>query len=71
MSDAAFEHADAPEQAQNDAIRRHPAGRMGTPQDVATLACWLASDEAAFATGQCYTIDGGLSAASPLRPELF
>ena len=37
----------------------HPVGRTGSPQEVATLICWLASDEAAFVTGQVWTIDGG------------
>ena len=37
----------------------HPVGRTGTPQDVARLICWLASDEAGFVTGQVWTIDGG------------
>ena len=37
----------------------HPVGRTGTPEEVAALICWLASDEAAFVTGQVWTIDGG------------
>ena len=49
---------------------------MSAPQadvdpDIANIVAWLASDEAAWATGQCFTVDGGLTAASPLRPELF
>lgn len=36
-----------------------PIGRMGTPQEVASLARFLASDEAAFITGTDYPIDGG------------
>lgn len=37
----------------------HPVRRTGTPEDVAELICWLASDAASFVTGQVYTIDGG------------
>ncbi len=71
MADAAFAAADHPDAAQNDAIKRHPAGRMGKPEDIANMALWLASDQSQFATGQCYVVDGGLTAASPLNPALF
>ena len=71
MADAAFAVADDPAAAERDAVNRHPAGRMGRPSDIAALAAWLASDDAAFVTGQCYTMDGGLTAASPLNPALF
>ena len=71
MADAAFAVAADPEAAKKDALARHPAGRFGQPEDIAALATWLASDEAAFATGQCYTLDGGMTAASPLNPSLF
>lgn len=71
MADAAFETANDPAAAKIDALARHPAGRFGQPEDIANLAVWLASDEAQFATGQCYTLDGGLTAASPLNPGLF
>jgi 2-keto-3-deoxy-L-fuconate dehydrogenase len=37
-----------------------PLGRMGTPEEVAALALYLCSDEAAFVTGQAYPIDGGV-----------
>lgn len=42
---------------------RQPVGRLGTPQEVASLVRYLASDEAAFVTGSCMTIDGGWTAA--------
>ena len=71
MADAAFALADDPERAKMDALARHPAGRFGQPEDIAALAVWLASDEAAFATGQCYILDGGMTSASPLNPGLF
>ncbi len=40
----------------------HPLGTYGTPTDIANLVNWLASDEARYATGQLWIIDGGLSA---------
>jgi len=36
-----------------------PIGRMGTPEEIATLALYLCSDEASFVTGTDYVIDGG------------
>jgi 2-keto-3-deoxy-L-fuconate dehydrogenase len=36
-----------------------PIGRMGKPEEVASLVAFLCSDEAAFITGACYSIDGG------------
>jgi NAD(P)-dependent dehydrogenase (short-subunit alcohol dehydrogenase family) len=38
---------------------RHPIGRMGTPEEVASVIAFLASDEASFVTGSLYSIDGG------------
>ena len=71
MVDAAFDMAGDPEAAIRDALDRHAMRRLGKPEDIAKLALWLASDESDFATGQCYTLDGGLTAASPLNPGLF
>ena len=71
MADEGFDLAEDPGAARADAIRRHPLGRFGAPTDIANIVAWLASDEASWATGQCFTVDGGLTAASPLRPELF
>lgn len=60
-----------PQRAEADAMARHPVGRMGQPADVANAVAWLVSDQASFATGQCFVLDGGLTAASPLQPGLF
>jgi meso-butanediol dehydrogenase / (S,S)-butanediol dehydrogenase / diacetyl reductase len=40
----------------------HPLGRIGTPEEVAELAAFLASEKAAFCTGSDYLVDGGLLA---------
>ena len=40
----------------------HPMRNYGTPEDVANLVNWLASDEARYASGQLWVLDGGLSA---------
>ena len=40
-------------------IERIPMGRMGSADEVATLACWLASEECSFSTGATYDISGG------------
>jgi NAD(P)-dependent dehydrogenase (short-subunit alcohol dehydrogenase family) len=40
----------------------YPLGRIGTPDDVAYCALYLASDESAFVTGSIYLVDGGLTA---------
>jgi 2-keto-3-deoxy-L-fuconate dehydrogenase len=42
---------------------RQPIGRLGKPDEIAHLALYLASDEAAFTTGSVITIDGGWTAA--------
>lgn len=42
---------------------RQPVGRLGRPEEVAAVVLWLASDAAAFVTGQCQVIDGGWSNA--------
>jgi 2-keto-3-deoxy-L-fuconate dehydrogenase len=40
---------------------RQAMGRIGTPEEVAALAVYLASDESSFATGSIHIVDGGFS----------
>jgi 3-oxoacyl-[acyl-carrier protein] reductase len=40
-------------------VERIPMGRMGEPDEVAALVCWLASEECSFSTGATYDISGG------------
>ena len=40
-------------------VERIPMGRMGSPEEVAALVCWLASEECSFSTGATYDISGG------------
>lgn len=42
-------------------VARQPMGRVGTPQEIAALGVYLASDESAFTTGHAHIIDGGWS----------
>jgi 2-keto-3-deoxy-L-fuconate dehydrogenase len=44
-----------------DFISRQPMGRLGTAQEVAALALFLASDEASYITGQAHLVDGGMA----------
>ena len=45
--------------------RMHPLGAIGRAGDIASLAAWLHSDQASFATGQTFVIDGGISRIVP------
>ena len=49
------------EAARRGFVERQPLGRLGTPEEVASLAVYLASDEAAFTTGTTQIIDGGFT----------
>lgn len=47
------------ERPEENAIRMEPIGRLGTPEDIANAALFLASDDSSFATGAPFIIDGG------------
>jgi NAD(P)-dependent dehydrogenase (short-subunit alcohol dehydrogenase family) len=50
-----------PEQARMDFIARQPMGRLATAAEIAPVVVYLASDESAFATGQVFVVDGGIT----------
>jgi len=50
-----------PVKAKKDFIDRQPMGRLGSPEEIASLAVYLASDESNFVTGIVHAIDGGMS----------
>lgn len=50
------------ENARRQRVAMHPMGRFGQPEDVASAAVFLASDESGWTTGSAITVDGGYSA---------
>ncbi|MEJ7599568.1 MAG: SDR family oxidoreductase [Kofleriaceae bacterium] len=48
---------------------QHAVGRVGTPEDVASLCAWLLSDEAGFVTGARYIQDGGMTRTMIYHPD--
>jgi 2-keto-3-deoxy-L-fuconate dehydrogenase len=55
---AAFDDPDA---ARRDFIARQPMGRLGTAEEIAAIAVYLAGDESAYTTGQVFIVDGGIT----------
>ena len=50
-----------PVQARKDFVARQPMGRLGTVDDMVPIFIYLASDESRFATGNVFSIDGGMT----------
>jgi 3-oxoacyl-[acyl-carrier protein] reductase len=51
---------DVPQKVLDSMVAHTPLGRIGRPEDIASAYAWLASDEAAFVTGHCLSVDGGV-----------
>ena len=62
MARQLFANAPNPEEARRQRVSTIPMGRTGTPQEIAHLAAYLASDESAWVTGAALPIDGGEAA---------
>ena len=50
-----------PVQAKKDFIARQPMGRLGTAEEIASMAIYLAGDESKFTTGNTFSVDGGMT----------
>jgi NAD(P)-dependent dehydrogenase (short-subunit alcohol dehydrogenase family) len=60
-----LDRQDDPAAAEQQVFGVHPLGRIGTPEEIAACASFLASDRASFVTGTTLLVDGGLTARFP------
>lgn len=58
------------EEFRNMFLRHIPLGRMGLPKEIAAAVVYLASDEAAYTTGQILAVSGGFGLATPVYGDL-
>jgi 2-keto-3-deoxy-L-fuconate dehydrogenase len=61
IATASKETGKSTDAVRQDFIARQPMGRLGTAQEVAALALFLASDAASYITGQAHLVDGGMA----------
>jgi NAD(P)-dependent dehydrogenase (short-subunit alcohol dehydrogenase family) len=57
-----LERAADPVLAERRMLEQHPLGRIGEPDEIASVVAFLASDDASYVTGAAWLVDGGLSA---------
>jgi 3-oxoacyl-[acyl-carrier protein] reductase len=60
-TDRAYSLAGSPEQAEANAAKQVPAGRMGKPEEMAAAAAFFCSARASYVTGETLAVDGGLT----------
>jgi NAD(P)-dependent dehydrogenase (short-subunit alcohol dehydrogenase family) len=62
LVEESFEHEPDPGAAERSVLDVHPLGRIGSPEEIANVVAFVASDEASFMTGSAVFVDGGLGA---------
>ena len=62
MTQRQFSAAEDPQQYRREMESLYPLGRIGSPEEVAGVIVFLASDAASFVTGAAWSVDGGLTA---------